>query len=198
MAVNHKKEFRKAAILFLREIGLVVHEVESANGFIPHIEIHDGEIYCDPDAEASALIHEAGHLACLTGDARSHCGCDVGSTQRMMYEHYMALDHDHPALRVAMQSGDPEATAWAWAAGKHLGIPDEFIIQNHEYDGEGEQIRLCLQLNAYLGINGLRATGICHTRAGGYPNMNYWLQPDFGLIPAANGTTQVATSTPTL
>lgn len=183
MTDTTKNTHQESIVKFLRSIGLDVREVPAAKGFIPYIEIQDGILFYDHNAEASSLLHEAGHLAILTGDARSHCGSDVSSVQRLMFDAYSHLEPDHPALRVALQSGDCEATAWAWAAGRHLGIPDEDIIQDHEYEGEGDDVRLRLQLNAYFGINGLRATGICHSGKDGYPRLNYWLQPDFGIIP---------------
>ncbi|MFL9611064.1 hypothetical protein ACKF11_13335 [Methylobacillus sp. Pita2] len=176
--------YQDVVVEFLKQVGLDIREIPVANGFVPHIEIHGGVIYYDRNVSASALLHEAGHLAILTGDARAHCETDVSGAQRLMFEHYRDLEHDHPALRIALQSGDTEATAWAWAAGKHLGVPDDLIILDHEYDGTGTEIRLRLQLNAYFGINGLRATGICKTGQDGYPKLNYWLQPGFDIIPA--------------
>lgn len=84
-----------------------------------------------------------------------------------------------------MQCSDPEATAWAWAAGVHLGLPPEAVIMDHEYDGEGEGIRLALQLKCYLGINGLTHAGICSNPRvdGGYPVLRSWLQ--LATVPAS-------------
>jgi hypothetical protein len=79
-------------------------------------------------------------------------------------------DPDSPAARAAMQCGDPEVTAWAWAAGVHLGLDPKIVIKDEQYDGTGASLRLGLRSNAYFGINGLAASGFCAVRPGPYPN----------------------------
>lgn len=83
-----------------------------------------------------------------------------------------------------MQCSDPEATAWAWAIGKHLGLPDEIIILDSEYDGTGANERLSLGMGAHLGVHGLAHAGFCAaskayseiTNQPCYPNLAFWLQ----------------------
>src|SRR3546814_7008484 len=65
------------------------------------------------------------------------------------------LSPDAPEMRAIMQAGETEATAWAFAAGRAIGLPDHVIIEAQDYDGEGEGIRFGLALNAYVGINGM-------------------------------------------
>lgn len=48
---------------FLRDIGLSVAELRGASGFIEHVEIAQGGLLVDPQASASNLLHESGHLA---------------------------------------------------------------------------------------------------------------------------------------
>src|SRR3546814_296386 len=85
------------------------------------------------------------------------------------------LSPDAPEMRAIMQAGETEATAWAFAAGRAIGLPDHVIIEDQDYDGEGEGIRFGLALNAYVGINGMVRGGMCESvRA--YPAMIKWLQ----------------------
>ncbi len=62
---------------------------------------------------------------------------------------------DSPLSRAIIQCSDPEATAWAWAAGIHLGLPPKIIIQHDEYDGAGRDIRQGLSINCYPGFTDL-------------------------------------------
>ncbi len=85
-------------------------------------------------------------------------------------------------MRAALQCSDPEATAWAWAAGKHLGIPEDEIILDSEYGNDGAGIRLALSLRSYPGINGLAHAGFCAVRDGVaplpvFPALAHWTQP---------------------
>ncbi|WP_234821221.1 hypothetical protein [Pseudomonas amygdali] len=91
---------------------------------------------------------------------------------------------DSPLMRAALQAGDPETTAWAFAAGVSLGLPIEVIILDHEYGGEGEAIRIALAAKSYIGIHGIAHAGFCVVRANPYsshslptyPELSYWLQ----------------------
>src|SRR3546814_15149914 len=85
------------------------------------------------------------------------------------------LSPDAPEMRAIMQAGETEATAWAFAAGRAIGLPDHVIIEDQDYDGEGEGIRFGLALNAYVGINGMVRGGMCESvRA--YTAMITWMQ----------------------
>lgn len=157
---------------------------EKADGFLPGMDVRNGVLRVSSRVEVSALLHEAGHLAIITGDARAYCQRNIMTAVEVMFEHYRNLPPDHPALRAAYQSSDPEATAWAWAAGMHLGIPGHQVIRDEDYEGEGEDLRVALSLRSYLGINGMRAAGMCDLRGGlAYPKMRKWLQDNFGIIP---------------
>lgn len=173
---------------FLDEIGLPWRWQENAHGFIEHVDIVDGELRIDPRAPASGVLHEAGHLALLPAEFRRRANSDLSQVLNEMMEETDFSDPDAPAARAAMQCSDPEATAWAWAAGVYLGLPAQRIIQDHEYDGEGGFIRLRLQVRQYLGINGLASAGWCAVRPGpwaerrqlpAFPELARWLQVSF-------------------
>lgn len=175
---------------FLTSIGLPWRWHPGAHGFCPGIDIVDGVLLIAPDARASAALHEAGHLATLPGEFRPYAQRNVSGVQRLVCEHVdFAQDPDGELQRAAIQCSDPEATAWAWAAGQHLGLPPRSIIQDDEYDGDGAFVRLQLATRGYLGINGLAHAGFCAQRPNAYakarglpafPELRFWLQRNFG------------------
>jgi uncharacterized protein len=128
----------------------------------------------------------AGPLALASGvtperlSAAMHAVADLGSK----------AVPDSALARACIQCSDPEATAWAWAAGVHLGLDPKEIVQDDEYGNGGSDIRLMLSMNKYMGINGLAFAGFCVTRPGpleqmsglpAYPKLAMWLQKDFEL-----------------
>lgn len=172
------------AVEFLQKIGLKVKIQAGASGFVEHINIVDGELLVDPQAPASACLHEAGHLAIVPNRFRHYLSGNIGKgISRMLDEIDATNPHpDDPLYRAALQTSDPEATAWAWAAGKVLDIPPELIIRDEEYDNGGADIRLCLAHNSYIGINGISHAGFCVPRRHpykdlpAYPELAFWLQ----------------------
>lgn len=175
---------------FLTEIGLPWEISEGASGFLSNCEIRAGKLYVDPGCTSSSLLHEAAHLAILPGDFRHLCSGDLGQLQKAMFVGVSRLDPDDPLLRCMLQCSDPEATAWAWAAGTHLGLAETDIIADDEYDHGGEHMRQCLSMRAYLGINGLQAMGMTAVRVSAYrphvpayPKLTYWLAPTYDATP---------------
>ena len=128
----------------------------------------------------SDLLHEAGHLALIPGRFRPGMNGDLSDGFTVMFKALDALDlpPDDPLSRAALQCSDPEATAWAWAAGTALGLPPETIITDDQYDGEGASIRQMLSMRLYLGIHGLIHAGLClpPRNPGGFPALTRWLQ----------------------
>src|SRR3546814_12327936 len=67
------------------------------------------------------------------------------------------LSPDAPEMRAIMQAGETEATAWAFAAGRAIGLPDHVIFEDLDSAGEGEGIRFWHALNSTLGRETCRA-----------------------------------------
>jgi len=178
-------EHAEAVMQFLNKIGLTVNIDCGANGFTKHIRIEKGQLIVDPGAPASEILHEAGHLAIVPERFRHYLSADLADGMEAIFSELVQMDEDHdsPLSRAMMQAGDTEATAWAWAAGKAVGLPEEVIIQDHEYDGDGASIRLGLSLGYYLGIHGLSRVGFCAVRPMKptlypvYPELSFWLHP---------------------
>lgn len=175
---------------FLNSIGITVTLQHGVNGFLPGIKINDGKLIIDPvRCPVSNLLHEAGHLAITPSQYRTWMSDDLEQGQKAMLEDVQRIvkqtgDVDGPLYRAAVQTSDVEATAWAWAAGKRLGLDETQIIQDDEYDGQGADLRLQLSMRRYLGINGLQHAGFCATSESAgkymnlpvYPQLARWLQ----------------------
>lgn len=177
---------------FLSAIGLEWQWKQGAAGFVPGVDILDGRLLVNPLAHPSSLLHEAGHLACLPGEFRKQAQRNISRVQRLMLNSIDFSDPDGELPRAALQCSDPEATAWAWAAGVHIGLAPKDIIQDHEYQHSGAWIRLQLQHRQYAGLNGLAHAGFCAVRPGAYaaargleafPKLSRWLQKDFSSAP---------------
>src|SRR3546814_6026204 len=95
----------------------------------------------------SNMLHESGHISILPFSYRSRAGeCIDDIIFEMCDEMGRALaadpdlSPDAPEMRAIMQAGETEATAWAFAAGRAIGLPDHVIIEDKDYDGEGASI----------------------------------------------------------
>lgn len=172
--------FLREVASFLELIGLETEEVAAVPGsFVPCVEIQCGRLRFTPDALPSDLLHEAGHVAIMPANFRRMLTGDLDDVVGQVFEDLIrrGLEPDHPMTRALLQCSDTEATAWAWAAGRHLGLPDDQIITDQDYDGSGAEVRACLKMRCYFGINGLQAAGMCAARH--YPSMTRWVQPHF-------------------
>lgn len=163
----------------LGQIGIPVRAGDAAGGFSKGCRIDAGALIYDDTVSASTLLHEAGHIAICPGRFRALLNGDLeASNARILKQACVKnAEPDSPLLRAVIQMSDPEATAWAWAAGKAAGLDDEQIIEDGDYAGEGAEIRLCLRARQYLGINGLQHAGMTKARGpDAFPVMSRWLQ----------------------
>ena len=184
-ATNAQAASLSRATNFLRAIGIPCEEAPGTRGFLEGVRVRDGGLLYDPDCQVSNLLREAGHVATVPVAWRHLLNDDVAIGHRAMFadlERMELPDPDGPLVRAALQCSDPEATAWAWAAGQHLGIPEDEIILDSEYGNDGAGIRLALSLRSYPGINGLAHADFCAVRAGGaplpvFPALAHWTQP---------------------
>lgn len=170
---------------FFRAIGLPWAWKRGANGFLDGVEVERGALLIDPCASASNILHEAGHLAIMPGRFRVNASGDLSAAMEQMFGEVDFTDPDSGIARAAIQCGDAEATAWAWAVGVHLRLPPRTVIKDAEYDGTGAFLRTSLRVGAYAGINGLSHAGFCAVRPGSYatarglpvyPQLAMWLQ----------------------
>ncbi|SAK98400.1 hypothetical protein AWB76_07524 [Caballeronia temeraria] len=173
---------RDRVLRFLNGIGIPARYEVGATGFSAGCRIEQGTLAVDPQCRISTVLHEAAHLAITPRCFRSLMDGNLYAGQREMLRRIdeQGLHPDSPLYRAVIQCSDPEATAWAWAAGVSLGLPGSEIIRDDEYDGEGADNRLALQMNAYIGIHGLAHAGFCAVRKRGkhdaWPRLNFWTQ----------------------
>jgi hypothetical protein len=176
------------AVSFLRGIGIACEVKPGVRGFLPGVRIQCGGLLVSPEVHLGDLLHEAGHLAVLPGRFRPLADDNIDVVTKLMLDAVDFSDPDVGEARAALQAGEAEATAWAWAAGEHLGLKPAEVIRLTDYGGAGGDIRAMLQARGYLGINGLASAGFCVVRPGylekakglpAYPKLAMWLQRDF-------------------
>lgn len=180
----------QAALRLLDQAGLSWRHEATASGFLgAGVDIQEGVLLISPEASVGNVLHEAGHLAILPQPVRQFVNTDLDKAVGLLMATIDWSNPDSPLCRAAIQCGDTEATAWAWAAGLAAGIPGPAVIRNEDYDGTGFEIREMLRTGAYMGIHGLQHAGLCaasdrwasHTRLPVYPRLARWTQPSFGL-----------------
>lgn len=164
----------------LAKIGIEAIETQDAKGFLDDVRIDRGRILYKPDARPSNILHEAGHLACIPPRFRSEANDNLDVVAMAMCEYAdrriaVTGDPEEFIIRAIIQCSDPEATAWAWAFGRHIGMEPKEIIEDQDYDGNGGHVRLQVSTGMYVGINGLRAAGMIAS-VKDWPNMTKWLQ----------------------
>lgn len=173
---------------FLNEIGIpaVFGEVHK-DSFLREVAVVHGGLVVTHHAKPSAVLHEAGHLALIPGQHRHKAHGDLDAVIADVLDE----EWDDPCCAgavAAIQCGDPEATAWAWAVGMALGLESREIIMDSEYSSTGRSIRTQLSARAYVGINGLAAARLCVVKSPElakvsglpiYPELARWVQPAF-------------------
>lgn len=153
---------------FLISIGIEVLPAELAEDtFLPGILVEGGRLLVDESrlSYPGDLLHEAGHLAVAEGGVRkSLCG------------EVIIPGADMNAVEV-------QATAWAYAAVKHLGLDPKILFHEGGYMGKSEGLLFTYGVGVYPGASGLQALGL--TAAGEearlrgvppYPHMLKWLR----------------------
>lgn len=168
-------------LAFLRSISIDCAVDNRATGFLRGVRIVSGALQVSTTAALEDVLHEAGHLAVLPAPFRHLANDDLEGVCKHMSDFLDTdgCDIDSPLMRAMLQSGEAEATAWAWAAGMHLGLPAEIVISDTSYGGSGTNIRAGLALGRYLGVNGLWHSGMCaapNQPGPHFPHLLQWTQ----------------------
>lgn len=188
---QERASWRQRAVQFLQEIGLtvVVHEGPcDTNTFLPGIRVTQGGLEVFEDAFPGDVLHEGAHLALMPSQFRPLANGGLSAAFKAMNEYVsqnpwgLATFPEDPICRAVMQCSDPEATAWQYAAARHIGLPDEWLFTTDAYDGNAESVLTMLRAKRYMGINGLQTAGWTLLapnpyRPGvpQYPEMAHWL-----------------------
>lgn len=166
----------------LNKIGLHTVRDEKATGFLEKVEIRKGGLLYQRDATVSSLLHEAGHLAIIPAYFRRQADNDIEEVIYKMMDYISdkidkGENPDSPLIKAIMQCGETEATAWAYAFGKKIGLEDNEIITPEEYEGNGEGVLSMVSSGNYFGINGLRAAGMINSTKD-WPHLKKWIQDE--------------------
>lgn len=153
---------------FLKDIGITVIEGPvSGDSFLPGVRIANGMIVHDIASLRwpGDLLHEAGHIATMPSALR-----------------HLLNDALQESIS-APHAGEVEATAWAYAAIVHLGLPPSVLFHDEGYDGRSASLILTYTHGVYPGCFGLSQAGMTllgdeadAAAIAPYPNMHQWLR----------------------
>lgn len=157
----------RAITAFLEAIGIPVEaRTLDPQTFLPGVTIEAGRVLYDPARLRwpGDLLHEAGHLAVMPAAARASLAGAVD-------------------VEAAPHAGEAEATAWAFAAVKAIGLPMEALFHEGGYHGKSGRLAFTYASGCYPGAAGLVAAGMAlavrEAAAAGlppYPAMLRWLR----------------------
>jgi hypothetical protein len=149
---------------FLARIGLPVEIGEIGQPtFLPGIHVEGGILRVDPPKLSwpGDLLHEAGHLALLSGERRRQVTGSVGD------------------------DGGEEmgAIAWSYAAAVHLQLDPAVVFHEHGYHGGGQSLCENFAEGRYIGVPMLQWLGLTLDAPSAgplgekpYPHMLRWLR----------------------
>jgi hypothetical protein len=153
---------------FLISIGITVREGPVAiDSFLPGLSISDGSLVFDRAALRwpGDLLHEAGHIATAPSSIRASLNDSLEESDPVPY------------------AGEVEATAWAYAAIIHLGLPPSVLFHPEGYAGKSSALIATYTFGVYPGCFGLAQAGMTLVGADAslaatppYPHMIQWLR----------------------
>lgn len=168
-APSPTRDLTERLLQFLRGIGITVEETRLTDTcFLPGIEIFEGRLRVDVTRLQwpADLLHEAGHLAVLPPELRTRQSGALHDCEHVPH------------------AGEAEATAWAYAAARAIGVPAEVLFHDGGYHGRGKALAMTFSLGVYPGLHGLMQAGMAHGLAQArelgtqpYPHMRHWLRP---------------------
>ena len=139
---NDKEALLDRILPFLRKIGFEVREADLSQRktFVPGIAIEGEAILIDKPTllYPGDLLHEAGHLAVMTGERRRRVQGDAG---KKAAEEMMAI-------------------AWSYAAAVHLGLEASVVFHEGGYKGGSGSLIENFTTGHYIGVPMLQWVGL--------------------------------------
>lgn len=159
----------ESIVSFLNEIGIVTRSgFVPSDSFLPGLRIVNGTLVYDPASLTwpGDLLHEAAHIAIAPEALRPNLNDGVELPPSVPY------------------TSEAEATAWAFAALRHLQLDTSVLFHAGGYRGASPALIRTFELGVYPGAFGLAQAGMTHVgpeaiRQGlpVYPSMSRWLRP---------------------
>jgi hypothetical protein len=154
-----------AIVAFLEAIGLRIEWGDvPPDSFLPGVLVIGGGLRIDAGrlSHPGDLLHEAGHLAGLSGEERGRA--------------LPAIDTDGGAEMMAI--------AWSHAAALHIGVPLEVLFHAEGYKGGAESLIENFAAGRFIGVPMLQYFGLAfeprlaaERGLPAYPHMHRWLRP---------------------
>lgn len=166
--MHAQKELLNTIISFITEIGIDV-ETRGLNEqtFLPGVKIDKGTLTYDPDKllYPGDLLHEAGHIAVMTGEQRKMLSGDIKA----------GVENDIMGDEIA-------AILWSFAAARHIGLPLDVVFHPNGYKGASDWHINNFKSKNYVGLPLLVWMGMTHDPAKPdpqhepFPHMQRWLR----------------------
>ncbi|MES2727954.1 MAG: hypothetical protein V4643_12670 [Bacteroidota bacterium] len=166
----NKETITKKIVDFINEIGIETNYMQiDEPTFLPGILIKEGVIHIDTDKllYPGDLLHEAGHVAVMTGEDRKKAIGNVGETKSQS------------------EAGGEElaAIAWSYAASTYLALAPEIVFHPEGYKGAADWYIEQYTGGTYIALPYLQWLGLCYDekqaalqQAKPYPYMQKWLR----------------------
>lgn len=155
-------------VSFLNSIGIETNEgVVPESSFLPGVRVLCGRLVYDPASLTwpGDLLHEAGHLATVPASLRSTLSDGIELSEPVA------------------NATEVEATAWAYAAIRHLQLDPTVLFHSGGYRAASARLIFTYSAGVYPGAYGLAQSGMTavgdEARAAGaaiYPEMSQWLR----------------------
>lgn len=154
-------------VKFLNDIGIETMEGRvSKSSFLPGVRIFGGRLIYDCELPwPGDLLHEAGHIATTPASLRSGLNDGIELPESVPY------------------ATEVEATAWAYAAIRHLQLDPAVLFHSGGYHGVSDQLIATFAAGVYPGAFGLAQSGMTtlgiearNDGASVYPEMSRWLR----------------------
>lgn len=156
---------------FLKSTGIQTHKmdredlVDSESG----VDIYGGGLVIGRFASFGAILYAAGLIATTPENLRHLVTSDFDDWVLKSF----VLGYGRVPTELEVEKVISKAIAWAWAAGKKIGFHDHEIIDDRDFEDNGEFIKKQIQVKTFLGVNELESLGLTDREI--FPSLHKWL-----------------------